>query len=416
MNTPFIIRKIILIVLLLAIVIPAGAQEDSQNPHPLLDMLAFVPDAEQAQSEIYYADLLASAGAVSGEIPESGQQAWVSMGYPDNLWFGWLPYALPEFRDYLLLMIDDGGQSTGLDVSTIERTLQFGQPPSLGLILQGEFDHEAIVTTLTAETHELQPRDDITLLCSIDGCEDGLTQNIRERDVVNPFGGNLGRREPIALLDDFIINSADFEVLESMLEAGGADTPSLADSADYQAAVSAATQQGVLRQAVFVHPESAAVGTFDAIVSPLLTEEQKNALQSQVTPLPPYQLIMFADTSDLEAGIQAGLVLLVYDTEEAANTALDALRANLAPDGIVSSFQNRPISTIMAERGDLQYGVTADEATGRYVAGLSLQAPQVKLPQPDETSPTFAGMQFRLFLNMVFARDTLWLVYDLEAE
>lgn len=416
MNITPIIRKLIPIALVLVAVLPVGAQDEADASHPLLELLAFVPDTEAARSELYYADIRTSAETVLGETQDSSQEAWEALGYPD-MWVGWIPDALPPFRVNLMTMIDDSGQSTGIDVTTVERTVFFGQPPATGLILQGDFDDEAIVAAFTAETHELQPRDDVTLMCSVDGCDDGLATNPAQRNLANPFGGQLGRREPIALLDGLIFNSADIATVEAMLSAWDGNALSLADSPDYQAAVLVAAERGMMRQAAFFASETPAFGDVETFiaVSPL-TQAQRDELLDRLTPLPLYSLVMLAETADLDSRTQAGHVLLVYDDEANARVAIEAMQANLQPDGFISQRARRPFYDLMTERGEMTFQVVAHEDTGRYVVLFSLQAPLVQLPQPDETTPTFSGLQFRLFLDMVISRDTVWLAYEIEGE
>lgn len=416
MNITTITRKIIPIVLLLAIVAPISAQNDSQNTHPLLDLLAYVPDTEVVGDIVYYADIQASAETVIGEPQDSVRQAWETLGYPDDFWVGWLPMALPRFRNYLIVLAEDDGQSIGLDVKTIERTIYFGQPPSDAMILQGDFDTDTIVDAFTAQSHELQPRDDVTLLCSIDGCDDGRAIHVEERNPLNPFGGEFGRHEPIALLDDLILNSPDFGVVESMIQSGDGEMASLADSSDYQAVVTVATRQGALRQAILASTENPAFWDVEEVIPLVLPEEKREMLEDKVTPLPPYNLLMMADTASLDTQTQAGLVLLVYNSEAAANRASDALQANLAPDGLTTINTDETLHSIMAKRGEMQFEVIADDATGRYILQLSIQAPLIEIPESDDETQILAGQQFRLFLLMLYQRDILWLIYDREVE
>lgn len=405
-----------LIILLVAVVAPIDAQDDAQNDHPLLDLLAYVPDTESARAFIYYADFKTSAETVLGGSQESTRQAWEALGYPDDLWVGWLPFTLPAWGNFLLRMMEDGGQSTGFEVTSMERTLFFGQPPAQANIVQGDFDIEAIIAAYTAETHELKDRDDVTLLCSVEGCEEGQTMHPDLVNPANPFGGQLGRREPIALLDGLILNSPDINVVEEMLRTGEGEESSLAESPDYQAAVAVATQMGALRQAVLLSPEHPSFWDFDQVIPLNVPAEKRQILQDRVTPLPPYNLILMADIANIDADTQSGLVLFVYDSEADANLAIEALQTNLSPNGLASMNTDEALHTIMTGRGDMASEVIADEETGRYVAVLSLQGPLVQLPEPDETAPTFAGMQFRLFLMMLNQRDILWLIYDRETE
>lgn len=409
------IRQLIMIIVLLMVIIPITSQDDTTT-HPLLELLSFVPDTDTNRTEIYYTDMKVAAETAIGAPQETIRQAWESIvGYP-RIWVGWIPYTLPPFSNYMFQMFDDEGQSTGFEIEVIERTLMFGSLPSVGTILQGDFEHEAIITAYTAASHELQTQSDLALLCSVNGCDDGFTTNLDARNQANPFGGALGRIEPILLLDQLILNSPDIEIVDMMIQAVDESIPSLADASEYQAVVEVAVDYGVMRQAALFSPESSLI-TLESLENFPIPADEIDALKEQVNLLPPYQLAMIADTANIDDEVQSGMMLLVYDDESEATDALEAIQANLQADGLVSLQTRRPYYGIMSERGDLAFKVVPHTPTGHYLVVVSLQSSLVYMPELDqEEIPEYTGLQFKLFLNMVYARDTLWLAVSDDGE
>lgn len=413
------INRYLIVASLLIMVSPfVHAQDDIDDRPPLLELLDYVPDTEDNRRQVYFADMLVSAGTVSGVMSENGQDAWESIvGYP-RVWVGWIPSALPPFNSYMFMMLEDEGESTGIRVETIERTVYFGLPSTDGMILQGDFDNEAIISAYTAETHELQNRDDeFILLCSVDGCDDGIWVNPANRNPANPFGGYLGRQEPIALLDELILNSPDIEIVDAMLDD---DIQPLSQSEDYQALVWVASELGLIRQVAFFSRNDSSfysLNTLDRILpsmeQALASQSSVADLQVQISPLPSFPLIMIAEVVDMDAETQTGLVLLPYEDEETANRALDAIQANLQSEDLVSLRTRQPYPMLMSERGELSFEVIYHEPTNHYLAVVALQSSLVKMPESDQDDmPEWTGLQFRLFMEMIISADTLWLVTD----
>lgn len=406
--------QFLLIIVLITAVNPVMAQDDTNEVHPLLQMLSYVPDTPENRIDLYYADMKTAAETVIGESRDTISEAWESIdGYPDSIWVGWIPYAMPPpLLQYMGPMLSTLGEPAPIDITTIEYTLAFGRPPATGMILQGVFNNEAIVASYTAETHEIQSRDDdITLLCSIDGCEEGLTTNPQARDLTNIFGGFLGRQEPIALLDGLIFNSADINVVDMMLQAYDDRIPSLADSADFQAAIGIATEQGVMRQAAFYAPEPGVFVTRDSLTELNIPDGMIAEIQSNISFVPPFRLVMFAETADIDTGLQKGIALLVYENEADANTALTSIRNNLQSEDLMSIAMGRTYNLIMTERGELGFERLEHPDTGRHVVIVSIESSLVQLPDPEaEGRPELTGLQFRLFLDMTVRKDTLWMM------
>ena len=379
-----IIRNLALIAVLILLILPTTAQDESDNTQRFLEMLALMPDTEELRQELYYADVRTAIETRPGTPQFNSMDEWYDADEEQRDW--WI-YGLPQtflIMEYFRHMLADGGESTGIDIFTVEQLLAFGQPPAQAMILQGDFDNAAITDAYTSNGWEVVSNEnDITLMCSIEGCEKGLEVNLENVGRENPFGGRLGRIEPIALADGFIFNSADIAVLEEILQVQSENTPSLADAPDIQTAVQVIAEQGLIRQTVIVAPE-------------------------MVVSNPAFDFVMIADTANLETETQTGSIVMVYEDNEQAQNTLTAIEANLQPDGVRSERMQRPLREILDERGELQMQVV--EANGYSVLVVSLQAPIVMFHDTDDINrPMQSGMQFYLFLQMIFQRDTGWL-------
>jgi hypothetical protein len=70
----------------------------------------------------------------------------------------------------------------------------------------------------------------------------------------------------------------------------------------------------------------------------------------------------------------------------------------------------RPWRELLDERGELELQVIEHAASGRSVVLVSLQAPLVHADDSIDDLLVMSGIQFRLFMDMIFSRDTAWLV------
>ena len=414
-----IIRKLLIIALLLTFVFPVIAQDTLDDTHPMLEMLSYVPDIPMASDELYYADIRTAVATRPGTPQFASLGEWNANEDTQRNWLQALPHTLPRFSQNLRVIIDDAGTTTGLDFFTIERTLAYGLPPSNGIILEGEFDPNAIAAAYQENGWVIErDTDDLTLLCSPEGCDDGLKINVDRRNPANPFGGDFGRVEPIALLDSLIFNSADFTTVRGLLTARAGDVRTLAEKPDVQAAVLVTAGQGAIRQAAFFAPET--IGAIDARMlargnlTPTEVEAALEPLVERLMLLPPYSLFMIAETADIEASIQTAHVVLVYRDSDSAQQAATALENNLQPDTIESARFGLPVREVIDERGMLQpVQIIEHAATERYVVLVSLQAPLVSANEQINGLPVMSGIPFRFFLDMVISLDTLWLATSL---
>jgi hypothetical protein len=294
----------------------------------------------------------------------------------------------------------------GFDWASIDRALVFGNPPSMGTImnLSGGYDPNQVVSAFEARDYTTETQGDVTLLCAANGCDSGQKINLTKRDPANPFGGELGREEPIALLSvphNTIANSPDYALLSAMLQTNAGEQPSLADDKYIQAAtlVIASSSYSIRQVQIF---NGVDVGEYSAMPTPEGSEQPEL--------LPAYSLAFFADTyeRDLE---QRALVGLVYDDAESANMAVALLldRLQMAE----SMVANQPYMQMIEERGGHIAGATveADIDRGKYVALLDIRYPAAPNEKGDAGYPA-SSLIFKLLIDSIYRRDAVWLAAD----
>src|SRR5690606_32992724 len=133
---------------------------------------------------------------------------------------------------YLMQIHPEAAELLGFEWFDIDQSLYFGVPPTAGGILRGQFDPERVRAAFEARDFAAETIDGVKVLCWIEGCDQGLMVDVRSRNPANPFGGNLGRREPVALLPNLLLNSPAIEVVDAMIQAATGAAPSLLDDPD----------------------------------------------------------------------------------------------------------------------------------------------------------------------------------------
>ncbi|MBX3064698.1 MAG: hypothetical protein KF726_17075 [Anaerolineae bacterium] len=387
--------------------------------NPLLDLLKFVPNTAMAlQSEISYLDFRALIESRSGAADIRSVADWLAADR-DSDSFGLFMAAL------LGISAGDGDivvsynraeeilAATGVDLFAIERELTFAAPPANTTLLSGAFDLGSIEAAFLAHDYVSQPQGDTTLLCSPNGCDDGLRIDLKKIDPANPFGGKLGRLEPIFLAPGYLFNSADSSVLsqsvglyKSASKSGslGVDNPDYVALADYLGVA------GTLLQA-YLLPASF-VDTFDVGMLTRLTPEQRERVLKELAadfqPIAAYSLVGIAHS--VSGAEQLVTVTLVYDQEADAQAAAEILPDRLR--SYVSLVARRPLLDLIEDRGAAFDGATVVESGDRYLTVLTFRAP-LEGDQQIDGRYVASGILFRLFSNAWLTRDTGWLVTTL---
>ncbi|MBZ0287093.1 MAG: hypothetical protein K8I30_05720, partial [Anaerolineae bacterium] len=342
---------------------PAAAQD---NTNPLLDMLKLVPDDEQARAGIplvSYADYRAIEAGRGIETPPT-KADFDSRSDKSSLWIAATNGLMSGMRlDYFMQYLEGMEEAVGFSWFDVDRALTFGLPPGMGNLLVGDFDAEAIAAAFEARDYTLDNQDDVPVWCGPSGCDEGLKQNLTNRNPANPFGGVFGREEPVALLPGVVANSASYAVLSAILAAHQGDLASLADDPNILAAANVIAAKGTLRQAQLFNGVD--VGSYGDMAA---TDEAE-----QPEFLPRYSLAFFADAFDGEE--QIALIGLVYDDEAPANTAATLLVDHLQM--AESMAAGRPFMELIEDRGGIiaGAGVETDAETGKFVAVLDIRYP-----------------------------------------
>lgn len=393
-------RLILLAAVGLLMVMPAAGQEDTDDAaeNPLLDTLALVP-ADALISErpvlISYADYEQIAAARNMTRPTAAD--FLNRTENSALWIGATGGLSSGMQlNYFFTQIEEMEPLTGFSWMQIDRSLMFGDAPSIGLILGGEFDTDAIAAAYTARDYtSSSAAGDVTVWCSAGGCDDGMSVNFSNRNPADPFGGELGRSQPVAVMPDFVVSSPEFALVRQMVDAYSDTQPSLADNADVYAAAQAIAFTGGIRQAMFF--------TQAALGDPATGDG----------PLPPYSLAFLADTWQNDT--QIALIGLVYDSAADANAAVVEVLARL--ETAVSTVTDSTFMELIEQRGGEVYDAyvyQVDDA-GPFVTLLLLHQ-----PMPDNSIQDLGGrsgyapssMVFRLLADGLFRRDIGWLAAD----
>jgi hypothetical protein len=388
-----------LLLILLVLLTPALADEEpDEEPaaHPLAGMLALVPQTAVASSpmEIAYVDyhtLEAAAGIERpGAIDRDDEDAMVWLFALRRLATG------PTFMQYLVSHGPETPEAVGFDWLAVDRAILFGMPPTGSLILSGDpaalTDVDAIGAAFAARGYESEKIDDAILWRHAE--RDGLEIDLVNRNPANPFGGDLGRREPLALLPGFLLSSPSDESVRAMLAAAGDPSSSLAARPDFAAIAEALGQDESLIQALFYSPRDLGLMPGDPFAA--LEEEGLPDPTAGYGALPPYTLAALADLHDAD-GNDVHIIALTY---------LDADRAASAAAELADRLRGLALPTdpddVLVERfgAEVETAVFESEANQRAVA-LAI----VRYPSPFVIEDAArVNYMFGLWVRMIYMR------------
>ena len=391
-----IIQWLVMLLLGLALM-PAAAQDNAdEDIHPLLEMLGFVPleiMAETSFFDLSYVDYRAFETALGIFRPAGTDLTTVAAG-------NWIQHsfrlaARPEFIQYVFSQPDEMLEAVGFTVFDIDRALMFGQPPGNGIVLAGEPDRLTDMDTLNRKfmERELKAREvdgGFTLWQHPD--RDGLAIDLENRNPAYPFGGHLGRAEPVAMRPGYLLNSAAIDTVQAMIAADTAQTASLADVPEFVALVGAITQDGPLIQAHFFSPADVGFIPGDPMAV-IMGQDAPNVL-ADYGPLPVYSMSALGDTQDSD-GNSVLLAALVYaDAEDAASAAdelaqrIATLRLPVTNEETVLEIFDATVSVDVYESAD----------------GLAVALARISYPPPGDTS-VIPGQMYSRWIRGVWTRE-----------
>lgn len=345
-------------------------------------------------------------------IPSS----WADMEanhHPRWTLFGLAPGAAADMTMNLMQGAPGYKETVGFDYFELAQTVEVGQHPGLGLVLLGAIDPAAIHAAFAAQGYEVREADGTaTLLCPPAGCDSGRDVNLAQRNLSNPFGGNLGRWQPVAVAEGVVLQAADDQFLRLFVATHGGVAPALAEVPEVRAIASALADYPFVNTVMLLNADMFA-GVDERTVlgsAPDADRVQLEALlmQLEAMPVPPYALAAFAATADADG--EYGLVLLIYPDAEAAATAAASLDARLAT--LASLFQ--PDLTYAEQYevvGTLEPAtVVRDEDSGMYVVVVRLAGEPAPL-ETERGADVLTGRQYQRFFTSVVRSEAIWLVY-----
>lgn len=390
--------RLSLFLALLLVLLPgasAFAQDDSP-PSPLLTLLAGVPQsaipADSRWTAVRYTDYAAlSESEGITKLRDFGNLDLLKTAVP-------LPGILmrlaagPEALSYLFASAGQMAAAVGFEwVFDVDRSLEFGDPPDMGLLLDGDFDAAAIGAALGARDFSQADVSGVTVWHRFDD----LAISVADRDIADPFGGHLGAAARIALLPDMLANARSWPLINGIIGAAQGDLPSLADVPAYRALAGAITApDGLLIQALFFN--GAALGAVPGDpASPGVTVPAAN-----LDPLPPYTLVALADR---QAGNdQVHLIALVYADTPTAQAAADVLAGRIAD----FRLSVRPDAVLTKEFG----ATVSASVVGSEAEGLAVALVEVRYPLPavrTDAGGRFitAGRLYSLWVQAIMRRE-----------
>jgi hypothetical protein len=393
------ITTILTVLLLLSLALmPAVAQDDEDEiePHPLLEMLGFVPPSVIMTSsflDLSYVDYRALEAA-SGIATPTDTDLTTSEGR-DWIFHSRRLTTSPQFIQFVMMQLDDMREVVGFTVFDIDRALMFGQPPSNSIILGGDPD---ALTNADVLAEKFVARDFVAE--EVNGAImwqhselDGMAVSIQDRNPAYPFGGHLGRNEPVAMIPGYLFNSPDIDSVRAMVNAASGQMPSLADSPEFIALVEAITQDGPLIQAHFFSPVDLGFQGMD--LSAVLSGGEPVDHTEDYGTLPLYRMAVMADTQDEDGNIVHNAALVYADADN-AQVAAEELAQRLTMQRLPLNADQTVLEMFDAEIESVVY---ESEAANRAVA---LARVRYAPPDDDQIPP---GLMFSRWISAVFRRE-----------
>jgi hypothetical protein len=404
----------------------ADAAPGPGSEERLLAALGFVPLEAGSHSIVSYLDQAAVAEARPGaQAPASVAELGAALDAgdaPTELWLAAMQGVSSGDPDLLrhLSSAADWPERVGFDLLDVEAQLTFGVPPADGTVLLGRFDPDAIAAAFARRGYASSTVRDRMRLCGEAGCDQGLAVDLAAADPSLPFGGQLGRREPLAVRATDILSSADVDTLMAMVDAAEGVTGSLAEDPAFRAVASAldtaADPDATLIQATFLPGGMLGLGP-DVYLrfseSPEEASERLLEMDASFEPMPAPEAVAILDAATADE--QRVLIALAYADEADAAVAVDVMPRRLAA---LPTLSGDSMADLLTERGaEVVSSRVVPAAPGATaVAVVDLAAP-IAGAGPDETGRLEASSRlYRQFIDLVQRGDLLWLVAVLPLE
>lgn len=392
----------VLMAMLLLTLSPSAAQGDSDTRPPLLRVLSAAPDIADIRNQSVIASFADYEAALALRGLEAPNDLTTLLDMDSDQRAPYLfsiPAAGPEAFLRQFTLLGEMPAVMGFDFFDITQAAELGVPPMTAIIVNGAFDAQVVTDAHLARGYTAETGDFGTTLCPADGCDSGMNVDVQNRQMANPFGGDLGRSRPIIVNDDVILSTAAFPLLVTMSGVAQGRTPSLADAKDVQAVANILAYREYVSAVMLFSP--IAVDVVDATASSGRFSNFKGRLDS-LPPLPTYSLLAVSHTADAE--YEYGDILLIYPDLDTASQAYQSIIARLE---VVESVQveGRTIAQLFGEWGEfLPPQVVTDEKTNFSALQLTLRT-----PLETENTDNF-GVAYRRLSQLLFQRDTVLLL------
>jgi len=403
--------RLFLPLMILGTVLLVSAQEET---HPLLEMLALIPDSEIIRtggsgSPVFYpfityqdydairqyapTDITIETAEDLLTLGEDEQDNWYTAIALRSIFSRSLESPLRETGNELNPdTLERGGGplvaeaveiAFGFDYFDISRGLAFGKAPTQGTVYAIDYDINALSDALAERGYIDVSQMDVQVFCQEeDGC-DGTDSNAADIEPENIFDSRLGRKPPIFASDGYLYSVFVEDLVTPLVETQIDEMPSLADADDYRVLAEAITQpDGDLLQALFL---DAASLYSDVDLTEYETIDDISRIR-QITQWADYQdmplptLVAFADRQT-DAG-QVIVFAAYYPTADDANVARDELARRM--NRFSGEFQLGPpdmqpyIELTEADITPLDPTVYIDEDGGQGVVLVSYAVGQIK--------------------------------------
>jgi len=411
------------LLVLLSLVSACGAKKPgSIDANPLLSLLAGVPadPVNRSDAYIYFTDFSALESAYNATRPANAEEfsKFDELGESYTVWYVGIRQIQNLLISQTFMSLESMPGKVGFSMLDVDQSLAFGTPPGNGLILAGNFDQEAVSTAYRDNLGMASiVIDKFTLWCAEGDCSSGTKISLDSRMRENPFGGDLGQRQPMSISDDRLMASPDLDLVLAHLSAATGKKPNLADDAAYRSAVNAVARDGDVIQATIANP---VVVERIAHQQPGVNPLQAEALAENFQELPPFVLFILADVVTEDEQI-ARLGFVFQDTA-AAETAAPILLERLANHPTIQ-FGGKTVGEMLAERSVTEPRSYVVKEAGRVVLVLEFptrKATTAEIVQMREVgnqySATVPGLVYRLFMGLINTNDTGWMSTIKQAE
>lgn len=421
-------RLTLLCLLLLLVIMPAAAQDDSDEDetHPLLEMLALIPDTQNSRVDLLsYVDYRAVERARRTVISPPNFLLFDAMaGDARRLWVEAFRRVQsgPPFLSYLM-QFSEMPEVVGFDFFDIDRAISFGQPPSQGMILGGDFNADAISEAHAARNYTEETLNGFTAWCGPEGCDSGMMLDPTDRNPANIFDPSLGRKPPVLIVPGYLVSSPDLDVVNGVARAAAGRGRTLLDDDYYRALAQAITDpehySGVLVQVNFLNYDVMA----DVDLTIFETREDYDAVAQGVIEamfpladewldygtLPRYAQYALVDRQEGET--QVAIVALVYRDEDDARIAAEELATRIGAyrNEIIFPDSETPLMNNAEGAAVDEPYVYISEDTGLAVAVASISYPLPTVEGAELSAEPVEGQAppsviYRAWIQAVFQR------------